>query len=68
MRGEGKYDGVFSLWYGKGPGVDRSGDVLRHVNLAGSSRYGGAIALMATITWPNPPQPRISPSFISSTS
>jgi len=46
MRGEGKYDGVFSIWYGKGPGVDRSGDVLRHVNLAGVSRYGGAIALM----------------------
>src|SRR5208283_2540556 len=46
MRGEGKYDGVFSLWYGKGPGVDRSGDVLRHVNLAGSSHFGGALALM----------------------
>ena len=46
MRGEGRFDGVFSLWYGKGPGVDRSGDVFRHVNLAGTSKYGGALALM----------------------
>ncbi len=46
LTGEGKYDGVFSLWYGKGPGVDRTTDVFRHANLAGSSRHGGAIALM----------------------
>ncbi|CAN7240809.1 indolepyruvate ferredoxin oxidoreductase family protein [Aminobacter sp. LjRoot7] len=46
LLGEGKHDGVFSVWYGKGPGVDRSGDVFRHANLAGSSKKGGVLALM----------------------
>src|SRR5690348_15296068 len=40
-----KYDGVYGMWYGKGPGVDRSGDALKHANYAGTSKNGGIVAL-----------------------
>jgi indolepyruvate ferredoxin oxidoreductase len=40
-----QYDGVFSIWYGKGPGVDRCGDVFKHANMAGSARHGGVLVL-----------------------
>src|SRR5262250_415747 len=40
-----KYDGVLGMWYGKGPGVDRTGDIFKHANFAGIAKNGGVLAL-----------------------
>ena len=45
FKDRGKKDGVFGMWYGKGPGMDRSMDVFKHANAAGSSKYGGVLAV-----------------------
>lgn len=44
-NGSQKYDGVFGIWYGKGPGVDRCSDVFKHANMAGTTEWGGVIAI-----------------------
>jgi len=43
--GSAKFDGVFGIWYGKGPGVDRCSDVFKHANMAGTTEWGGVLAV-----------------------
>ena len=43
--GNNKFDGVFGIWYGKGPGVDRTSDVFKHCNMAGTTAWGGVLAI-----------------------
>ncbi|MFN0184493.1 MAG: indolepyruvate ferredoxin oxidoreductase family protein, partial [Aquabacterium sp.] len=45
FKKDARYDGVYGIWYGKGPGVDRCSDVFKHANMGGTAQHGGVIAI-----------------------
>jgi indolepyruvate ferredoxin oxidoreductase len=67
---EANVQGVFGIWYGKGPGVDRSMDVLKHANAAGTSEFGGVVAVMGddhackSSTLPHQSEPMMAAAMI----
>ena len=68
--GPSKYDGVFGMWYGKGPGVDRSGDAIKHANVAGTSKHGGVLMVVGddhpckSSTFPHQSDQMLTGSFV----
>jgi len=56
--GTNKFDGVFGIWYGKGPGVDRCSDVFKHANMAGTTPWGDVLGWQAMTMWPKAPPQR----------
>ena len=58
LLGDMNVDGVFGIWYGKGPGVDRSVDALKHASYAGAHKYGACSPSAATIRAPSRAPPR----------